>query len=98
MSWSSVTTPESTVVDGGCVVATVVVVVAGIVVAGVVYAWSLAVLQWPARCAWSWFNDRPWPTLAPVAHVVDPTDVVAVVGVLFVILQTRRRAQARVSA
>jgi hypothetical protein len=84
------------------VVAVVVAVVFSatktIVVAGVVYAWSLAVLQWPARCAWSWFNDRPWPTLAPVVHVVDPADVIAIVGVLFVIIQTRRRAQARVSA
>lgn len=67
-------------------------------VVGGAYAWVLAFLQWPARAFVFWLSSRPLPALAPVAHVVDPTDVIAIVGVLFVVRQTRRRAQARVSA
>jgi hypothetical protein len=63
--------------------------------AGAAYAWSLAALQWPARALVAWLSSTPTPTLRPVAHVVDPTDVIGVVGVWWVVWQTRCRASAR---
>lgn len=62
--------------------------------AGAAYAWTLAALQWPARALMAWLSSTSTPTLRPVAHVVDPTDVIGVVGVWWVVWQTRRRASA----
>ena len=64
-------------------------------VAGHVYAMTWAVLQWPFRAALALWSDDVVPSLQPVANVVDPTDVVAIVGVLYVVWQTRQRAQRR---
>lgn len=41
--------------------------------AGDAYAWTLAALQWPFRAA----INGELPPLEPVAHVVDPTDLIA---------------------
>ena len=65
---------------------------------GEVYAWTLGALQWPARAIFATLRDTALPSWRPVAHIVDPTDVVAVVGVAWVMWQTRRRALTRGSA
>ncbi len=78
------------------VVAVVVATVFGLTkvstTAGQVYAMTWAVMQWPFRAALALWSHGALPMLRPVAHVVDPTDVVAIVGVLYVVWQTRRRA------
>jgi hypothetical protein len=82
--------------------AVVVAVVVGLVftamktsdTVGAAYAWTLAALQWPFRAVVMAVAGAPLPALRPVAHVVDPTDVVGVVGAAYVVWQTRRRVGA----
>lgn len=74
------------------VVATVFALTKVSTMAGQVYAMAWAIMQWPFRAALALWSDGAVPALRPVAHVVDPTDVVAIVGVLYVVWQTRRRA------
>ncbi len=74
------------------VVATVFALTKVSTTAGQVYAMTWAIMQWPFRMAQALWSDGAAPALRPVAHVVDPTDVVAIVGVLYVVWQTRRRA------
>lgn len=62
-------------------------------VVGEAYAWTLGALQWPFRALLATLRDVAVPAWQPVAHVVDPTDVVGVVGVGVVVWQTRRRAR-----
>ena len=79
------------------VAAVVAVVFAAINVsddAGIVYAWSLAVLQWPFRAGLAWLSSSSLPALRPVVHVVDPADALTVVGAVYVVWQTRWRARA----
>ena len=91
-------THEAPQVRQAMVVAVVVAVVFAAtkvsVDAGNVYAWSLAVLQWPFRAGLAWLSSSSLPALRPVAHVVDPTDVLTVVGAVYVVWQTRWRARA----
>ena len=78
------------------VVAFVVATVFGLTkvstIAGQFYAMTWAIMQWPFRAGLALWSHNAVPVLRPVAHVVDPTDVVAIVGVLYVMWQTGRRA------
>jgi hypothetical protein len=61
-------------------------------VVGDVYASTLGALQWPFRALFAAMRGAALPTVRAVAHVVDPTDIVAVPGVLWCVRQARVRA------
>jgi hypothetical protein len=61
-------------------------------IVGDAYAITLGALQWPFRAVFAAMNGAPLPALRAVAHVVDPTDIVAVPGVLWCVRQARVRA------
>lgn len=61
-------------------------------VVGDAYAITLGALQWPFRAAFAALQGTSVPALRAVAHVVDPTDIVAVPGVLWCVRQARVRA------
>lgn len=61
-------------------------------VVGDAYAITLGALQWPFRAAFAVAHGAAVPALRAVAHVVDPTDIVAVPGVLWCVRQARVRA------
>lgn len=54
--------------------------------AGDAYAWTVAALQWPIRAAIA----GEAASLEPVAHVVDPTDLIALPGLLIALWVGRR--------
>jgi hypothetical protein len=58
-----------------------------------VYRVALGVLQWPAFAAVAAFAGRPLPSVVPVRHVIDPTDLVAVPAVGWAFVQARARAR-----
>lgn len=62
--------------------------------AGLAWAWTLGTLQWPFLAAWAAARGLAWPTLVPVQHAVDPTDVVALPAVLLAWWWGRRRGEA----
>ncbi|MCP3166264.1 hypothetical protein [Myxococcus qinghaiensis] len=45
--------------------------------AGDCWRWGLGTLQWPVRAAWAWLSGRVIPGVAPVAHTMDVTDLLA---------------------
>jgi len=59
---------------------------------GAAYAHTLGALQWPVRAAFAALQGQPTPALVPVVHVVDPTDVVAVLAAPYVVYRAKRRA------
>jgi hypothetical protein len=61
-------------------------------VVGDAYAITLGALQWPFRALSALLHGVSLPALHAVAHVVDPTDTVAVPGVLWCVRQARVRA------
>jgi hypothetical protein len=61
-------------------------------VVGDAYSVTLGALQWPFRALFAVVRGAPLPALQAVAHVVDPTDMVAVPGVWWCVRQARVRA------
>ena len=41
------------------------------------YQWSMAWVQWPFRALFQLVVDQPLPVVSPLAHTLDPTDLVA---------------------
>ncbi|MFY1825722.1 hypothetical protein ACN47A_07405 [Myxococcus fulvus] len=41
------------------------------------WRWGLGGLQWPVRAAWAALSERAVPGVAPVAHTMDVTDLLA---------------------
>ncbi|MBJ6759865.1 hypothetical protein JGU66_03765 [Myxococcaceae bacterium JPH2] len=39
------------------------------------WRWGLGSLQWPARAVGAWGSGLPWPSVRPVSHVMDVTDL-----------------------
>ena len=82
----------------GRLAGTIVVVVATVFaatnlsdLAGDAWAWSLGALQWPAHAAMAALGDMPSPPIRRVAHVVDPTDLLALPATLGLWWKLRRR-------
>ncbi|MCY0996912.1 hypothetical protein OWM54_07125 [Myxococcus sp. MISCRS1] len=42
-----------------------------------VWRWGLGGMQWPVRAAWAVLSSRAVPAVAPVAHTMDVTDLLA---------------------
>jgi len=63
--------------------------------AGDGWRWGLGTLQWPARAAWALASGRAVPGVAPVSHVVDPTDLLALPALLIPLWVGRRRCARR---
>ncbi|MBT3223204.1 MAG: hypothetical protein HN348_29370 [Proteobacteria bacterium] len=55
------------------------------------YRWGLGMIQWPFWAARALVSGSGVPALAPVAHVADPTDLVALPGVLIAWWTGKRR-------
>jgi hypothetical protein len=67
--------------------------------AGQAYALTLGALQWPAHALLSVVRgEAAVPPWRPVQHVVDPTDLVALPGALYVVRQARCRARSWASS
>ncbi len=63
------------------------------VLAGDGWRWSLGLLQWPVRGAWALLQGRHIPGVAPVAHVVDATDLLTLPGLLVALAVGWRRTE-----
>jgi hypothetical protein len=63
------------------------------VVAADGWRWSLGFLQWPVRIGAALLQGREAPGIAPVAHVVDATDLLALPGLLVALAVGWRRAE-----
>ena len=60
--------------------------------AGEAWQWSLGLLQWPFRCAWALAQGHRVPSVLPVEHVVDATDLLTLPALLVALaLGWRRR-------
>jgi hypothetical protein len=57
-----------------------------------VYRYALAAIQWPVRAVVSAVSGNGLPALVPVAHTADPTDMVALVGLLIPLAIGLRRS------
>lgn len=81
----------------GCVVAT------GLVFSAVqlwppaseVYRWGLGALQWPFRAVYAAFAGAPVPSVAPVALVADPKDLLALPALALALWAGRGRTAGR---
>ncbi|QSQ28273.1 hypothetical protein JY651_26725 [Pyxidicoccus parkwayensis] len=58
------------------------------------WRWSLGFLQWPVRLGVALLHGRPLPGVAPVAHVMDVTDLLALPGLLVALAVGWRRRDA----
>ncbi|RJS22540.1 hypothetical protein DRW03_14610 [Corallococcus sp. H22C18031201] len=41
------------------------------------WRWGLGGMQWPVRAVRAWGVGQPWPSVRPVSHVMDVTDLLA---------------------
>lgn len=55
------------------------------------WRWSLGFLQWPVRLGLALARGRALPSVAPVAHVMDVTDLLALPGLLVALAVGWRR-------
>ena len=58
---------------------------------GALYADAMGLLQWQFFAVAAFVKGHVVPVVRPVAHVVDPTDVIAVPFAFYVVLQARQR-------
>lgn len=58
------------------------------------WQWALGGLQWPARVAWALVTSSRVPSVAPVAHTVDVTDLFTLPALLVALRVGWRRCEA----
>jgi hypothetical protein len=58
-----------------------------------VYRYGLGALQWPFQVAAAWLSGLPMPSVVPVRAMADPTDLIALPGVLIGVAAGWRRSR-----